>query len=428
MSDPFESLRVDGRLPETPDPRFTADLRARLERALLAPGGADMTDVQTADPASPALTNPAVVPLPTLLPYLSVHDAVAALDFYVAAFGARRRGEPYVMPDGSIGHAELLLGDSAVLMLADESVPSGHLSPRSVGGSPVMLYLVAPDVDAVVARAAGLGATVERPAADYDHGRNAVLVDPYGHRWMIAGAPAATEPTRIRQGDLAYGSVWLPDAAAAATFYGAVLGWRFAAGSDARFGHVLDARPHLGLAGNVDAPTFYCSFAVDDLEEALQRVRTGGGEAGEPTEESFGRSAMCSDNQGLSFALWQRPPGEDAGAEQLAVPYLTMRFPDGRRAVDFYTAVLGWHATAGSVPQGWQLVAADDSALRPMVGIHGGDERALVEPMYTVPDIRVALATIAAAGGVAGEPEQQPYGITATCTDDQGSGFYLLQA
>ncbi len=428
-TDPFDGLRDQGG-PQAPDPRFTADLRTRLERALLVPGGADMTTVHTA-PTTPVPTtveDPAAVPLPTLLPYLSVHDAAAALDFYVDAFGARRRGEPYVMPDGSIGHAELLLGDSAVLMLADESVPSGHLSPRTVGGSPVMLYLVVPDVDAAVARADALGATVERAAADYDHGRNAVLVDPYGHRWMIAAAqaPAATEPARIREGDLAYGSLWLPDAARAARFYGAVLGWRFAPGGTDRFGHVLDASPHLGLAGGVAEPTFFCSMAVDDLAAGLERVRAAGGQTEEVTEASYGSTAMCADDQGLRFALWQRPPGTDEGPGESTVEYLTMRFPDGQRAVDFYGSVLGWRTTASS-PGGWQTTAADGSALRPMVGIHGGDDRASVEPMYSVPDVRAALDRISTAGGLAGEVEQQPYGLSATCADDQGSGFYLLQ-
>lgn len=423
---PFDALR-EPISPLAPDARFAADLHARLERALLAPGGAPMT-------ANQPVTDPAAVPLPTLLPYLSVPDAAAALDFYVEAFGARRRGEPYVMADGRIGHAELLLGERAVLMLADESVPSGHLSPRSVGGSPVMLYLVAADVDAVVARATDLGATVERPAADYEHGRNAVLVDPYGHRWMIAAPsdPAAaqadaTQPARIRQGDLAYGSLWLPDAVRAASFYGDVLGWRFALGGDARFGHVLDVAPHLGMAGGVPEPTFYCSFAVDDLDAALARVRAAGGYAGGATQESFGRSAMCTDDQDLHFALWQRPGEVDEGPGELSLEYLTMRFPDGQRAVEFYGAVLGWRATASS-PDGWQVQTVDGTPTRPMVGIHGGDERALVEPMYGVPDIEAAVARIRAAGGSPGEVERQPYGLSAACRDDQGSRFDLLES
>lgn len=427
MTDPFNGLREDD-VPEAPDPRFAADLRARLERALLAPGGADMTAAQTAP--EPAVADPAAVPLPTLLPYLSVHDAAAALDFYVDAFGARRRGEPYVMPDGRIGHAELLLGDSAVLMLADESVPSGHLSPLSVGGSPVMLYLVAADVDAVVARATNLGATVTRPAADYEHGRNAVLVDPYGHRWMIAAPPAATEPARIRQGDLAYGSLWLPDAQRAKDFYGSALGWRFAPGGDEHLGNVLGMDPHVGLAGGVSEPTFFCCLAVDDLDAALARVRDAGGAAGQPTDESYGRVADCTDDQGMRFALYQLPAGAAGEGRRDAadVAYLTIWTPDSASFRAFFSAVLGWQFSAGGSEDGWQVQSTSGEPTRPMIGMHGGAERPLVEPMYVLPDVEAAIVSIRAAGGTAGDVEAQPYGRSVTCRDDQGTRFYLLES
>ncbi|MCA1572195.1 MAG: VOC family protein [Chloroflexi bacterium] len=121
----------------------------------------------------------------TLSSYLAVHDARRALKFYAAAFDARPRGEPVVMDDGRIGHAELTIGDS-VLMLADEFSEIDMLSPRTRGGPTHSMYLRVPDVDATTRNAVDAGARLERPPADHEYGRNAVVVDPFGHRWLVA--------------------------------------------------------------------------------------------------------------------------------------------------------------------------------------------------------------------------------------------------
>ncbi len=102
--------------------------------------------------------------------------------------------------------------------------------------------------------------------------------------------------------------------------------------------------------------------------------------------------------------------------------YVTMEVEDSSRARAFYGAVLGWRFAAGRVADGWQV-----EAVEPMVGLSGGHDRATVLPMYRVEDIAAAVARVRAAGGNATDPEAQPYGISATCVDDQGTRFYLGQ-
>jgi PhnB protein len=131
----------------------------------------------------------AVKPIPegyhSVTPYLIVKGAAQAIAFYERAFAAE---ELYrmPMPDGRIGHAELRIGDSRI-MLADEHPGVGALSPGSVGGTPVTIHLYVEDVDATFARATAAGARVTRPVADQFYGdRLGVLTDPFGHVWSVA--------------------------------------------------------------------------------------------------------------------------------------------------------------------------------------------------------------------------------------------------
>ena len=116
-------------------------------------------------------------------PMLGVHDAARALEFYKEAFGAT---EIMRMDyEGKIGHAEIRVGD-ALIYLADE-YPEHNRSPRTLGGSPVILYLYVDDVDAVAEKALAAGAKLLRPIADESYGdRVAKLEDPFGHVWMLA--------------------------------------------------------------------------------------------------------------------------------------------------------------------------------------------------------------------------------------------------
>jgi PhnB protein len=119
---------------------------------------------------------------PRLMPYLLVHDAAAAIDFYAEVFGATERMR-MPMPDGTVAHAALELGDS-LLMLADES--EEFQGPRRVGGTPVGIMTYVADVDAVAEQAVARGATITRPLTDEFYGdRSCTFEDPFGHKWHV---------------------------------------------------------------------------------------------------------------------------------------------------------------------------------------------------------------------------------------------------
>lgn len=122
----------------------------------------------------------------TIVPYLMVDGAKAAIAFYEKAFGATSR-YALEMPDGKIGHAEIEVG-GAILYLADapDDMPGDAANPRKLGGSSVLLHRYVADVDAAVQQAADAGATVVREPQDQFYGDRAALVaDPYGHLWSL---------------------------------------------------------------------------------------------------------------------------------------------------------------------------------------------------------------------------------------------------
>ena len=130
-----------------------------------------------------------VKPIPegyrTVTPYLAIKNAAKALEFYKRAFGAT---ESYklMMPDGRVGHAEIRLGDSLV-MLADEFPEYGGKAPDTLGGSPVSLHLYVEDVDPFVKKALAAGAKERKPVTDQFYGdRSGQLEDPFGHLWWVA--------------------------------------------------------------------------------------------------------------------------------------------------------------------------------------------------------------------------------------------------
>lgn len=130
-------------------------------------------------------TSPIPVGYHTVTPYLACRDAAGAIEFYKNAFGAQE-----VMrmpgPDGKIGHAELKIGDSRV-MLADEHPQIGFVGPQQRGGSPVHLHLYVEDADALAERAVKAGAKLVRPVEDQFYGdRLGTLEDPFGHTWHVA--------------------------------------------------------------------------------------------------------------------------------------------------------------------------------------------------------------------------------------------------
>jgi PhnB protein len=121
----------------------------------------------------------------TATPYLIVNDGAQAIDFYKKAFGAtelmRMPG-----PNGKIGHAEIRIGDSAI-MLADEHPEMGARSPQTLGGSPVFLMIYVKDADGTTAQAEAAGAKILRPLENQFYGdRSATVLDPFGHTWTIS--------------------------------------------------------------------------------------------------------------------------------------------------------------------------------------------------------------------------------------------------
>jgi PhnB protein len=122
---------------------------------------------------------------PQVTPYLVVDGANAAIEFYAKVFGTRERMR-LPGPDDTVGHAELQLGDS-LIMLADEAPQVGARGPKAVGGTPVTISVYVDDVDGVVDRAVSAGAKVLRPVEDQFYGdRVGQFEDPFGHRWSVA--------------------------------------------------------------------------------------------------------------------------------------------------------------------------------------------------------------------------------------------------
>jgi predicted enzyme related to lactoylglutathione lyase len=433
MTDPFDALSAPVE-PIDPDSRFKIRLRNRIQRALALPEGVDMPrTVLAPEPvAATAAPDPGYA---GVIPYLAVADAHRALAWYAEVLGARPRGEPIVMPDGRIGHAELELGGT-VVMLSDEHPEIGVAAPVPGQGSPVTLHLAVADVDASTEQAVGAGATLDRPPSDNPYGRNAVVIDPFGHRWMLSGAivgagtgapDSASTARPLGHGDVSYASLWVSDVEVAAAFYAEVLGWRYTPGSAPQGRRVEGVEPPLGLWGGQDRRTVFLCFSVDDVTAAVERVRAAGGRAEEPRHEPYGLVADCVDDQGMAFSLSEsgadpdRPAGEP-GPRQGELAYLTLGVVDTARARTFYSAVLSWAFSPGHMEDGWNV-----EGVRPMAGMYGGADLPVVTPMYAVDDIGAAVERVRSAGGTATDPERMPYGVTSDCVDNQGSSFYLGQ-
>ncbi len=146
----------------------------------------------------PAAVNPVPDGYGSVTAYLIVDDGPAAIKFYEETFGARERLRMEA-PDGSIGHAELEIGDS-VVMLASEHPGIGAVSPGTLGGTAVSLLLYTEDADGVFAKAIANGATAVRPMQDQFYGdRSGMVRDPFGHQWSIATHVEDVSPEEIRQ-------------------------------------------------------------------------------------------------------------------------------------------------------------------------------------------------------------------------------------
>ena len=168
-TDPLIALRLPAEAIE-PRPEFAADLRRRLEGALMS------------------TTTPTYVPprMRAVNAYLAVSDARSAIDWYKEVFGAVETMEPIIMDDGRVGHAEFQIGD-VVMMISDEFPELNVLGPNARGGSTTAFVIYVADVDETFAAALEAGAIQDRPVEDQFYGSRAGwLRDPWGHRWNVA--------------------------------------------------------------------------------------------------------------------------------------------------------------------------------------------------------------------------------------------------
>lgn len=132
-------------------------------------------------------------------PHLVVSDTEAALRFYSEALGAEELFR-LTMPDGAIAHAEMLIG-GALIMLADDSPDHGNRAPEPAGEPPsVLINLLVPDVDDVVARAKAAGAKELIPVDDRFYGhRSGRIRDPFGHVWIISTVIEDVSPQEMQR-------------------------------------------------------------------------------------------------------------------------------------------------------------------------------------------------------------------------------------
>ena len=134
-----------------------------------------------------------------VVPYIIVNGGEAAIAFYKEAFGAEEIFRMIDPSDGRVGHAELRIGGS-VVMLADEYPDFGAVGPDSIGGTAVTLHVATCSVDADLECAAKAGASVLRPATDQSFGeRTALLLDPFGHRWMLSQTIEKLDPAEMQR-------------------------------------------------------------------------------------------------------------------------------------------------------------------------------------------------------------------------------------
>lgn len=134
----------------------------------------------------------------SITPYLIIKGAATAIDYYKEIFGAQELLR-IPQPDGRVGHAELKIGDS-VIMLADEFPEMNTVGPKTLGNSPVGLMVYVDDVDAVFAKAVAKGATIHKDLADQFYGdRNGTIIDPFGHKWTIATHNEDVSPEEMQR-------------------------------------------------------------------------------------------------------------------------------------------------------------------------------------------------------------------------------------
>ncbi|MDZ4404877.1 VOC family protein [Prosthecobacter sp.] len=135
---------------------------------------------------------------PALSAYITVKEAAKAIDFYKAAFGATELFRLTMGGPDFVGHAELLINETLVML--SEEFPGMSKSPHALGGSPVTFCLIVDNADAAFAKAVAAGATVLRAVADQFYGfRSGCVTDPFGHQWMIQHQTEKLTPQQMQE-------------------------------------------------------------------------------------------------------------------------------------------------------------------------------------------------------------------------------------
>ena len=335
-TDPFEQLAALGETDLTISRSFSASLRARVERALRAPGAtgrfdlagqprlagrpataADPTPGATADPSaterSTIMSNPTGTQVIT--PYLAVHDATAAIEWYQEYFGATVSN---VIPwEGRVGHAEFDVA-GAKFYVSDEAHELGVFAPERDGShSSMSIVLQVAVVEEFVDRAVRGGAVVQRPMEESHGSRHVWLVDPFGHRWNV-GTPVydeAEQATRVGPAEPYYMTITTADVEKAAAFYGTVLRWAYSDPNPVGGRHVENTAMPIGIRptdtpfGRNEPGEIEMWWTVRDFDDAVERVRVAGGTVVELNNWDSGREAICEDDQGTRFKMSEPAPG-----------------------------------------------------------------------------------------------------------------------
>lgn len=344
-TDPLDALRLPAR-PLAPRPAFALELRDRIASRLAG----ESPTIEAGPGRRHVPVSVGGETTMTVTPYLSAADALAAIAFYQDVFGAELAFPPFIGPDGRVGHSELRIGGTTI-MLASTYPEELVIDPLEVGGTTVQLRLEVPDADAVFDRAVQAGATALRPVSDQPYGERAGKIrDPFGHNWFIstvveqlsaeelnqrleplgfvpadAGDPgeAAADPSvavagphqpdrrlgPTDPGQLFYFTFEVADGARAEAFFRHLFDWEIMAGSQPGGYHIANPTPPGGIAGGAAQTGVTLYFRVADIQAAVARVRQLGGQADDPVLWASGWSAACRDDQGTPFTLSEPAEG-----------------------------------------------------------------------------------------------------------------------
>jgi uncharacterized protein len=286
MSDPLEALRRP-LVPLAPDPAFAARLRERI-RLALAEGGTMASDTETASSRTSADGDAVFLSL-------QVGDTARARRFYGAVFGWE------FGPFEEDGHSLQVQGQSLPLGIWD-----GPLS-RGVGRPDVHIVYRVTDIAAAVTAVRSLGGTADEPRSA-PYGVVAGCTDDQGNGFTLHEMrPDAPRPAAggVRPGDVVYITISPGDEVRASRFYGDLFGWEFQQGRVPHGLQITGPQPMMGMWGGTGRQVITLNYVVADIEAAVRRVRDAGGTATAPTRESYGLSAECTDDQGITFGLSQ---------------------------------------------------------------------------------------------------------------------------